>query len=194
MRDVTFLDVGHLRLVAAANIFPVFMTHFVWSLSHWSCVLGTSVHVKEPIKTLTRVSVYPGVSGSKLTSDIMTSKLMPVCCLNRYTSYILFQNLEPTCTCTSLSHFILNFFLFYHTWMSDSGSTYQDILNMDQSGVTMGNLVNARANPFSAAPVAQPAQVGLFSYILSNISRQYTKYLFKGTLSSQQGMELVSYM
>ncbi len=39
-----------------------------------------------------------------------------------------------------------------------SGSTYQDILNLDQSGVTMGNLVNARANPFSAAPVAQPAQ------------------------------------
>ncbi|XP_033630068.1 TOM1-like protein 2 [Asterias rubens] len=39
-----------------------------------------------------------------------------------------------------------------------SGSTYQDILNLDQSGVTMGNLVNARANPFSAAPVAQPTQ------------------------------------
>ncbi|XP_022092307.1 TOM1-like protein 2 isoform X4 [Acanthaster planci] len=39
-----------------------------------------------------------------------------------------------------------------------SGSTYQDIMNLDQSGVTMGNLVNARANPFSAAPVAEPAQ------------------------------------
>ncbi|XP_022092304.1 TOM1-like protein 2 isoform X2 [Acanthaster planci] len=40
-----------------------------------------------------------------------------------------------------------------------SGSTYQDIMNLDQSGVTMGNLVNARANPFSAAPVAEPAQL-----------------------------------
>ena len=40
-----------------------------------------------------------------------------------------------------------------------SGSTYQDNTNVDQAGVTLGNMVQGKANP-NPFQATQPAQVG----------------------------------